>query len=282
MADAAATAGTTLVAVAGTHGKSTSTGWLVHLLVEAGRDPSAFVGALLDARSTGGVPATARWGSGDVFVVEADEYAGNFDPYLPDVAVLLNAEWDHPDVFADEAAVLAAFERWLRAAAGYRALPTLVANVGDPGAAAIAQRLIDWPGDLLVVALLPGDGDPDAERAALIHRFASATGPAEAIVGRLVRAEPSRDDVEPDAPSPDPASVPATSVPARRSTTGIELEIVGLPGGSVRRVVVGIPGRHNAENALAVAGAAAALGVDDDAILRTGWRPSAASAGGWS
>src|SRR5689334_524929 len=78
IADVAATTGQTLVAVAGTHGKSTTSGWLVDLLVRAGRDPSAFVGALLDASLTGATPSTARWGSGDVFVVEADEYAGNF------------------------------------------------------------------------------------------------------------------------------------------------------------------------------------------------------------
>ncbi len=47
VADAALTQGGHLVAVAGTHGKSTSSGWLVHLLAQAGRDPGAFVGALL-------------------------------------------------------------------------------------------------------------------------------------------------------------------------------------------------------------------------------------------
>ena len=115
VADAAASQGGRLVAVAGTHGKSTSAGWLVHLLVAAGRDPAAFVGALLPAGLTGGPPATARWGRGDAFVVEADEYAGNFDAYRPSIAVVLNAEWDHPDVFADRAAVVDAFLAWLSA-----------------------------------------------------------------------------------------------------------------------------------------------------------------------
>ena len=112
VADAAV--GRTLVGVAGTHGKSTTSGWLVHLLVAAGADPSAFVGALLPPSITGGPPATARWGSGDAFVVEADEYAGNFDAYQPGLAILTSAEWDHPDVFADLAAVVATFEAWLR------------------------------------------------------------------------------------------------------------------------------------------------------------------------
>ena len=67
---------------------------------------------------TGGPPGTARWGQGDTFVVEADEYAGNFDAYHPELAVLTSAEWDHPDVFADEDAVVTAFEALAAARAG--------------------------------------------------------------------------------------------------------------------------------------------------------------------
>jgi UDP-N-acetylmuramate--alanine ligase len=82
-------------------------------------------------------------------VVEADEYAGNFDPYRPSVAVLLNAEWDHPDVFADEDAVFDAFEAWLRRAPD----ATLVANVGDSGVARIVSRLEGWAGKIVTVSL---------------------------------------------------------------------------------------------------------------------------------
>jgi UDP-N-acetylmuramate--alanine ligase len=149
VADAAATSGQRLVAVAGTHGKSTTTGWLVDLLVRSERDPSAFVGALLPERVTGREPATARWGSGDVFVVEADEYAGNFDAYRPSIAVVLNAEWDHPDVFEDEAAVLTAFEAWLRGSPG----ATIVANVGDSGVARIVERLANWGGRIVTFSV---------------------------------------------------------------------------------------------------------------------------------
>jgi UDP-N-acetylmuramate--alanine ligase len=150
VADAAATQGGTLVAVAGTHGKSTSAGWLVHLLVTAGRDPGAFVGALLPGALTGGTQATARWGRGDAFVVEADEYAGNFDPYRPSLAIVLNAEWDHPDVFKDRGAVIDAFEDWLRApgADGRH----VVINTGDGGGAELAGRLADWGERVISVA----------------------------------------------------------------------------------------------------------------------------------
>src|SRR5205814_112323 len=75
IADAAV--GRHLVAVAGPHGKSTTAAWLAWVLAEGGADPGAFVGALLPAALSGGVPATARLGRGVPFVVEADEYAGN-------------------------------------------------------------------------------------------------------------------------------------------------------------------------------------------------------------
>lgn len=150
VADAAAAQGGALVAIAGTHGKSTSAGWLVHVLVMAGRDPGAFVGALLPASLTRGTPATARWGTGPAFVVEADEYAGNFDAYRPSLAVVLNVEWDHPDVFEDQGAVVDAFETWLRAPgeAGRR----VIINSGDVGGSALAERLVDWGDRLITVA----------------------------------------------------------------------------------------------------------------------------------
>lgn len=75
--------------------------------------------------------------------------------------MLLNAEWDHPDVFRDESAVLDAFEGWLRApGAAHR---TLVANVGDAGVARLIDRLTDWPGDIVRVALTPPEADEGSD-----------------------------------------------------------------------------------------------------------------------
>jgi len=230
VADAAV--GRILVGVAGTHGKSTTAGWLVHVLVEAGSDPSAFVGALLPSRLTGGPPATARSGRGAAFVVEADEYAGNFDPYRPDIAVLTSAEWDHPDVFADADAVGRAFEAWLRRAP---AGATLVANVGEPGVEALVTRLADWSGSVVAYALL--DQAPQrigGYARAIAERFATASGPATALLGRVTAAD--RDSTTVEIHGLDPLAGPLT---ARLITAG----------------------RHNAANALAVAGAAATLGV---------------------
>lgn len=164
--------GRLLVGVAGTHGKSTTAGWLVHTLAGLGADPGAFVGALLPAALTGlGVPATARRGAGEAFVVEADEYAGNFDAYRPDVIVLTSAEWDHPDAFADGEAVADAFEAWIRRSAEGRPpgapAPVLVANVADAGVAGVVARLAGWPGRLLRTAVGAAPGDADLTAAIL-------------------------------------------------------------------------------------------------------------------
>jgi UDP-N-acetylmuramate--alanine ligase len=240
IADAAV--GRTLVGIAGTHGKSTTAGWLVHVLAAAGADPSAFVGALLPAALTGGMAATARQGRGAAFVVEADEYAGNFDPYRPALAVVTSAEWDHPDVFADRAAVVASFDRWIRAMRASDGVqpPVAIVNVVDAGAADLARGLRDWPGRLVTTALV----DVDAQRAGSVGRgmseeYATAGGPATALLGRVVGLEP---DVT-------------------------VLEILGLdPLRGAVNVRLATAGTHNAANALGVAAAAAQTGLGPDAI----------------
>ncbi len=242
IADAAV--GRRLIGVAGTHGKSTSAGWLVHVLVAAGADPSAFVGALLPRADVGGPPATARAGRGEAFVVEADEYAGNFDAYRPAIAVVTSAEWDHPDVFADRAAVVAAFDRWVRGARagpdGGR--PVLVVNVADEGAAELAAGLRDWDGTLVATALV----EAPAQRLAsfgrgIAEQYATAGGPARAVLGRILAATADGTDVELHGVDP-----------LRGALT------VPLPSA----------GRHNAANAVGVAATALVAGIAPEAIAR--------------
>jgi len=238
IADAAASRRQTLVAIAGTHGKSTTTGWVVHLLAGAGLDPSAFVGALLPAQLAGsGLPSTARFGQGRHFVVEADEYAGNFDSYRPPLGALLNADWDHPDVFPDRAAVVASFTAWIRRFDGGGERPVLVANAGDPGVREALDGLADWAGRLVVVEVV--DDDAGRRRRELAAGHATAAGPAAAIVGRRTLREGST-----------------------------ALEISGLADDArAAEVVLRLAGRHNAENALVAAAVAGLAGAATDAIL---------------
>ena len=257
VADAAATRGARLVGVAGTHGKSTSTGWLVELLTRAGRDPSAFVGALMPGGAGGEPASTARWGNGAEFIVEADEYAGNFDPYRPALAVLLNAEWDHPDVFADEDAVLDAFEVWIRHADGRGTPPVLVVNRGDRGADRVAARLADWRGLMVAVALAdPEEGGPTS-LASLAARLraggGTALGACDGVAGRVVAADPDGTTLE---------------IEGLDSLGAAETEDRKAPGaGSPVRAHIALPGRHNAQDALCVAASAAVLGVPVPAIV---------------
>ncbi|WP_369053527.1 UDP-N-acetylmuramate--L-alanine ligase [Kineococcus terrestris] len=119
------------VAVAGTHGKTTTSSMLVVALRAAGLDPSSAVGGELVGGSDGG----AREGTGDVFVAEADESDGSFRAYAPVLSVVTNVEPDHLDHYGTEEAVTAAFADFAA-----RVLPggVLVACADDPGSRALA------------------------------------------------------------------------------------------------------------------------------------------------
>jgi UDP-N-acetylmuramate--alanine ligase len=82
------------VAVAGTHGKTTTTAMIVSILLGAGRDPTFVVGGVLARLET-----NARAGHEPLFVIEADEYDCTFLSLRPEVAVVTNVEHDHPDCY---------------------------------------------------------------------------------------------------------------------------------------------------------------------------------------
>ena len=120
------------VAVAGTHGKTTTTSMLTVALRACGADPSFAIGG----EFTGGGPG-AHAGTGDVFVAEADESDGSFVVYHPAVAVITNVEPDHLDHYGTAEAVTAAFDRF---ADGVAPGGVLVACADDPGALDVATR----------------------------------------------------------------------------------------------------------------------------------------------
>ncbi|MGA0189081.1 MAG: Mur ligase domain-containing protein, partial [Candidatus Nanopelagicaceae bacterium] len=87
--------GTRSVAVAGTHGKTTTTSMLTVALQHSGLDPSFAIGATVSNSGT-----NAHQGSGNTFIVEADESDGSFTAYKPLGAIITNIELDHVDNFA--------------------------------------------------------------------------------------------------------------------------------------------------------------------------------------
>lgn len=134
------------LAVTGTHGKSTTTALLGHVLVAAGLDPTVEVGAFIGAWG-----ASVRPGAGAPFLVEADEFGDNFLNYHPAGAIVTNVEMDHPDYFADAGAVMASFERFVRGMGTGAALDgrLLVIAADDPGARELTERLADWEGRII-------------------------------------------------------------------------------------------------------------------------------------
>ena len=94
-----------VLAVAGSHGKTTTTSMLVWILSSLGMDPSFIVGGVVTNLGT-----NARSGQGKQFVIEADEYDYMFWGLNPDRAVITNVEHDHPDIFPTPQSFDEAFE----------------------------------------------------------------------------------------------------------------------------------------------------------------------------
>lgn len=97
------------IAVAGTHGKTTTTAMMAFLLKMVGQDPTYIVGGFVPQLET-----NAAAGKGDTFVIEADEYDHTFLGLHPEVAMLTTIEWDHPDIFSTPKDVNDAFVDFVR------------------------------------------------------------------------------------------------------------------------------------------------------------------------
>ena len=100
------------IAVAGTHGKTTTCGMAAHMLVEAGRDPAYVIGGELRSTDT-----NAAWGAGDWLVVEADESDRSFTALSREVAVVTNVELDHHHTYRSLAELEGAFAEFAAPAA---------------------------------------------------------------------------------------------------------------------------------------------------------------------
>ena len=119
------------IAVAGTHGKTTTSSMLALVLVEAGLNPSFVIGGDLNEIGTGGV-----WGEGDWFVIEADESDHTFLALDPDVAVVTSIEPDHLEAYGEDRGELeSAFATFLEGA------EARIVCADDPTAATLARSM---------------------------------------------------------------------------------------------------------------------------------------------
>jgi UDP-N-acetylmuramate: L-alanyl-gamma-D-glutamyl-meso-diaminopimelate ligase len=132
-------AGRDVLAVAGTHGKTTTASMLAWILKHAGRSPGFLIGGVpLDFANS------AQLGDDPAFVIEADEYdtalfdkRSKFVHYFPRVAVLNNLEFDHADIFPDLAAIETQFHHLIRCVP---ASGRLIVNRSDPALARVLER----------------------------------------------------------------------------------------------------------------------------------------------
>lgn len=200
------------IAVAGAHGKTTTTGMIAWTLFALGRDPSFIVGSTLTNLKT-----NARAGKGRAFVIEADEYDRMFLGLKPRIAVVTNIEHDHPDCYPRFEDMLSAFRAFVAL------LPpdgALIACIDDPAAASLMN---------------------DARRE-----------------GRNVLAYGLQGE----------STINASQWMLARNTQanlrgGFDFDAVSnlFTGAQSVHVSLQVPGRHNVQNALAVLGVIALLGL---------------------
>jgi UDP-N-acetylmuramate--alanine ligase len=155
----------TLLAIAGTHGKTTTAGMLAHVLRATGADPGFLLGGELPGAGEDGGPANAGWGAGEWVIAEADESDASFLRLRPKVAVVTNVELDHHSHWSSRAELLDAFHRFCEPAQGL-ALP----GDGSLDGLAAEQRVVafdqDRPGPALELRV-PGRHNLLNARAAL-------------------------------------------------------------------------------------------------------------------
>ena len=126
------------IAVAGTHGKTTTTSMLAVALTALGLEPSYAIGGDLDAPGS-----NAEHGAGEIFVAEADESDRSFHTYSPEVAVVLNVELDHHANYASLEEIYESFEIFV---GKIRPGGTLVVSADQPGAVELTSRVRDSAG----------------------------------------------------------------------------------------------------------------------------------------
>ncbi|MFA9399863.1 MAG: UDP-N-acetylmuramate--L-alanine ligase [Acidobacteriota bacterium] len=176
------------IAVAGTHGKTTTTGMLIWAMRELGRDPAFFVGGELPGVGPDGAAANSGWGEGEWAIVEADESDGSFLVLDPEIAVVTNIEMDHHSRWSGLAELRAAFTEFASKASG----AVYPADDADLAEALAGRDLAGYdrsrPGPAELGLLVPGEHNLLDARAAIAAL--ELTGEPEAGVSRALESFP--------------------------------------------------------------------------------------------
>ncbi len=122
------------IGVAGTHGKTTTSGMIVHILHNSQRDPSFVVGGMMPELST-----NSKYGKGDFFVAELDESDGTIVNYSPNISIVTNLELDHVDHYQGGfEEVLETFKKFIL---NHPPKSKTVLNIDCPGSTRLVQEL---------------------------------------------------------------------------------------------------------------------------------------------
>lgn len=165
-----------VIAIAGTHGKSTTTAMTALILEAAGLDPTVQLGAMVPQWGS-----NYRIGKSKYFVIEADEFGNNFLHYHPDIAAITNIEFDHPEFFADQNQLIETFRKF-------------VANLKPQGKLLIGKNvqsfLPDSPAtlsteDQKIELQIPGEFNQD--NAAVAAAVAAQVGVSDDIIKQTLR-----------------------------------------------------------------------------------------------
>lgn len=192
-----------VVAVAGTHGKTTTTAMVVWALSSLGLDPSFFLGGEVASRGNPDIRVNSAWTGSELIVVEADESDGSFLKLTPEVAVILNVEMDHHAQWASLAELRAAFAEFARSSRQVVLPAEGGAELEHGEEVQTSWFSIDAPGPERIELSQPGRHNLLDARAALAAIHALGLDPDEAAaglvdfpgVGRRLEFRGSRDGV---------------------------------------------------------------------------------------
>ncbi len=169
------------IAIAGTHGKTTTTAMAARILTEAGASPSAIIGSLVKDFDSNYLAGTSEW-----LIVEACEYKQDFLTLDPEVLVVTNIEWDHTDYYADLKAVQDAFRALMERA------DIIVTNPSDRAIAPLLKnlsaRVVDYTHEPAYELTLPGEHNRMNARAAAAAARVAVPALTDAVVKRALGA----------------------------------------------------------------------------------------------